>query len=74
MPIRPRSGSRHVDAPQKIVIQFFGTGLFETKDFAPLRVDSGHDVADCPVFAGSIHSLKDEKQRITAGRIVKVLQ
>jgi hypothetical protein len=33
-------------APEKIVFEFFGTRLFETENFAALRIDSGHDVAD----------------------------
>ena len=56
------------------MIQFFRARLFETKDLTTLRVDPGHDVPHCPIFTGSVHSLKDEEQRITAGRIVKVLQ
>ncbi len=32
--------------PEKIVLQFLGTRLLETKNLAALRIDPGHDVPD----------------------------
>jgi len=61
-------------APKKIVLQFLGTRLFETKDLAALRIDPGHDVPDGTVLAGSVHPLENQQQRIAVGRVVKALQ
>ena len=36
-------------------------------------IDTGHHMPDDAVFAGCIHSLKNQQQRITAGCIVKAL-
>ena len=47
-------------APEKIMFQFFGTGLLEAEDFAPFRIYPGHDVPYGAVFAGSVHALEDE--------------
>ena len=69
----PAFGKPARRAPKKIVLQFLGAGLFETENLAPLRVDPGHDVPDRAVFAGGIHSLKDQEQRIAAGRIVQAV-
>jgi hypothetical protein len=60
--------------PKKIVLQFLLTWLFEAENLAALRIDSGHDVPDRPVFAASVHSLKYQQQRITAGGVMQVLQ
>ena len=61
-------------APQKIVFQFLGAGLFETEDLAALGIDARHDVPHGAVLAGSVHPLKNQQQRIAAGRVVKALQ
>ena len=61
-------------APEKIVFQFLGARLLETENLAALRIDAGHDVPDGAVLAGSVHSLKNQQQRIAVGRIVKLLQ
>jgi hypothetical protein len=45
---------------EKVVFQFIRAWLFETEDLTALRVDTGHDVPDSTVFAGSIHPLKDQ--------------
>jgi hypothetical protein len=73
MPIRPRSGSTR-GAPEKIVFQFVGAGLFETENLAALRIDSGHDVPDGAVLSGRVHPLKNQQQRIAVRRVVKLLQ
>ena len=51
-------------APEKIMLQLFGAGLFEAEDLAALRIDAGHDVPDGAVFAGAVHALEDQQQRI----------
>ena len=48
--------------------------MFETEYLAALRIDPGHDMPDGAVLAGSIHSLKNQQQRIAVGRVVKALQ
>src|ERR1019366_7203716 len=47
-------------APEKIVLQFLGARLFETENLAAFRIDSGHDVLDGAVLAGSVHPLKNQ--------------
>src|ERR1019366_4531598 len=61
-------------APEKIMIEFLGTRLFETENFAALWIDSGHDVPDGTVLAGSIHPLKNQEQCMAVGRVVNTLQ
>src|ERR1035437_3108721 len=60
--------------PEKIMFQLFSARLFETENLAALRIDPGHDVPDGAVLAGSVHPLKNQQQRITVGRVVKLLQ
>src|ERR1039457_1411674 len=61
-------------APENIVFQLSGAGLFETENLAALRIDPAHDVPNGAVLAGGVHPLKDQEQRIAAGRVVKLLQ
>ena len=61
-------------APEKIMFQFFGAWLFEAEHFAAFRIDPGHDVANGAIFAGGIHALENQQQRIVVRGIVKVLQ
>ncbi len=61
-------------APEKIVLQFLGTRLFETEDFAALRVNAGHYVPDGAILARRVHPLKHQQQGIAAGGVVEVLQ
>jgi hypothetical protein len=46
--------------PKEIMFQFVGARLFETENFATLRIDTGHDVPDGSVLAGSVHPLKNQ--------------
>ena len=61
-------------APKKIMLQFFRARLLETANLAAFGIDPGHDVLDGAVLAGSVHSLKNQQQRIVIGRVVKALQ
>ena len=61
-------------APQKIVLQFRSTGMFETEHLAALGIDAGHHVPDGAVLAGGVHRLKNQQHRIAVGRVVKMLQ
>jgi hypothetical protein len=61
-------------APEKIMFQFLGAWLFETKNFATFGIDSRHDVPDRAIFAGRVHALKNQQQCIAVGRVVKLLQ
>jgi hypothetical protein len=60
--------------PQKIMLQFRGTRVFEAERLTALGIDAGHDVPDGTVLACCIHGLKNQQQRITIGRVVQVLQ
>ena len=51
-------------APEKIVRQFLGAGMFEAEDLAALRIDAGHDMLDGAVLAGGVHRLKNQQQRV----------
>ena len=73
MPMRPRSGSAFVDAPQVVVIAFLGRGRLEAEDLAALRVDAGHHVPDRAVLAGGVHRLEDQQQRVGVLRVELVL-
>src|SRR5664279_1128567 len=61
-------------APEKIVLQFLGAWLLEAEDFAPFRINTGHDVPDGAVFAGTVHTLENQQQRVPVGSVVKLLQ
>jgi len=52
-----------MDAPQKIVAQFFDGGLLERDNLARLRTDAPENVPDHAVFAGGVHSLQNDQQR-----------
>ena len=56
------------------MLQFFRARLLETANLAAFGIDPGHDVLDGAVLAGSVHSLKNQQQRIAVGRVVKALQ
>ena len=56
------------------MFQFFGAGLLEAEDFTSLWVDPGHDVPYGAIFAGSVHALEDEQERMAVGCVVKLLQ
>ena len=48
-------------APEKIVLQFRGAGMFEAEYLAALRIDPGHHVLDGAVFSRRIHRLKNQQ-------------
>jgi len=48
--------------------------MFEAEDLAALRIDTGHNVLDGPIFSGRIHSLKAQQDGVAVGCIVKLLQ
>ena len=61
-------------APEKIVLQFRGAGMFEAEHLAALRIDAGHHVLDGAVLAGRIHRLKNQQHGIAVGGVEKLLQ
>jgi len=61
-------------APEKIVLQFGRTPMFEAEDLAALRIDAGHHVPDGTIFSGCIHRLKDQQDGVAVGWVVKMLQ
>jgi hypothetical protein len=61
-------------APEKIVLQFGRAWMFEAEDLAALRIDTGHNVLDGPIFSGGIHSLEDQQDGVAVGWVVKMLQ
>ena len=60
-------------APEKIVFQFSGAGMFEAEHLAALRIDAGHHVPDGAVLSCRIHRLKDQQDGIAIGRVEKLL-
>ena len=70
----PPFGQAARRAPEKIMFELIGARLFEAENLAALRIDPGHDVPNGAVLAARVHPLKNQKQRIAIGRIVKVLQ
>ena len=70
----PSFGQATIDTPEIIVLQFLGRRLLERKYLASLRIDTGHDVFDCPVFSGCVHSLKNNKNRIAILGVEHALQ
>ena len=40
-------------APEKIMLEFLGTGFLETVNLATLRVDTGHDMPNGAVLSGA---------------------
>ena len=67
---RQRAGG----APEKVVLQFRRTRMFEAEHLAALRIDAGHHVPDGAVLPGRVHGLKNQQHRIAVGRIEKPLQ
>ena len=51
-------------APEEIMFQFLGAGLFEAEHLAALRIYAGHDVLDGAVLAGGVHRLENQQQRM----------
>ena len=47
-------------APEKVVFQFGGAGMFEAEHLATLGVDPRHHMSDGAVFSRRIHRLKDQ--------------
>ena len=70
----PAFGKPPRRAPKKVMLQFFGAGLFEARNLAPLWIDPGHDVADGAVLSGGVHPLKNQQQRIAIRGVVELLQ
>ena len=74
MPIRPRSGSAHRRAPEKIVVEFLRARRLERMHLAALRIDAGHHVLDDAVLAGRIHRLEHDQHRPAVLRVEPLLQ
>ena len=60
-------------APEKIVFQFGGAGMFEAEHLAALGIDPGHHVPDGAVFSRRIHRLKDQQDGMAVGCVEKLL-
>ena len=74
MPIRPRSGRRHVVRQRKSCSSSSALGCLKLKNLAAFGIHPGYDVTDGTVFAGRVHPLKDQQQCISVGGVVKTLQ
>ena len=61
-------------APEKVVLQLGDTRMLEAEYLATLRIDSGHDVLDCPIFSCCVHALKNEQHRDFVFCIQQLLQ
>ena len=55
------------------MLQFLRARMLETDNLTALGVDARHDVFDGPIFAGSIHGLKNQEQRIAIVRVKQIL-
>ncbi len=53
-----------VNAPQEVVVEFFGGRHFEGSYLDALRVDAAHDVANGAVLAAGVHRLQDDQQGV----------
>ena len=68
----PPRAKRHVKRPKlvgwekEIMFQLFSAWLLEAENLAALRIDTRQDVANCTVFAGPVHPLKNHQQGIAA--------
>jgi hypothetical protein len=67
MPMRPRSGSRVVEAPEEIVVELLARRLPERDDLDPLRVHAGHHVLDRRVLPCRVERLEDDERRVRVG-------
>src|SRR4029077_12344544 len=61
-------------APEKIVLEFGGTGMLAAADLAALWVDPGHHVLDSAILPRRIHGLKDQQDGIAIRCVEKLLQ
>ena len=61
-------------APHKVVVQFFGARLFEAEHLATFRINAGHHMPNSAVLAGTVHTLKNQKQSVAMRRVMKLLQ
>ncbi len=61
-------------SPEKIMLRFGGAGMLEAEDLATLGIHPGHHVLDGSVLSRRVHRLKDQKDGVTVGRIVKLLE
>src|SRR5665213_2157706 len=69
----PSRGKAARCAPEKIMLQFLGAWLLETKNFATFGIYAGHDVTDSAILPGRVQSLKDQQQGIAIGGVEKLL-
>ena len=69
----PALGEIARGAPEKIVFQFGGAGMFETEHLATLGVDPGHHMPDGAVFSRRIHRLKDQQNGMAICGVEKLL-
>jgi len=67
-------GNLGVGSPEEVVARFKRGRHFEGGDVAALGVDAGKDMADGAVFAGCIHTLKDDEQGLALVGVEDVLQ
>ncbi len=63
-----------MDAPQVVVGKLDRRGHLERGDIHALRVDPIKDVADCAVFAASVHSLQNDEYFVLVFGIEQLLQ
>jgi|HubBroStandDraft_5_1064220.scaffolds.fasta_scaffold1976370_1 hypothetical protein len=54
-------------APEKIMLEFLGTGLPESVNLATFGVDSGYDMTDGAILSSAVHPLKDHQECLVVG-------
>ena len=66
-------GQKPRGLPQEVMFQLLGAGMFEAEDLAALRIDARHHVLDGAVFAGRVHGLKNQQQRVAIVGVQQIL-
>jgi len=65
---------RLMHAPEKIVIPFFGRGVFEIRQLDAVGVESQAKVFDCAVLATGVHPLHDDEHTALMFGVKRFLQ
>ena len=63
-----------MDAPEKIVVPFFGRGIFEIRQLDAVRVESQAEVLDRAILAAGIHPLHHDEEAALMLGVKRFLQ
>ena len=73
MPMRPRSGSAFIDAPQVVWSSSSADGALKLKTWQPCGLTPDMTWLDGAVLAGGIHGLEDQQHGVGVLRVEHVL-